>query len=124
MVTWHLKGDKNTSFFHKMVNIKSSRNLITQLSGGDDLFLDLQIIVRHATIYFTNIFCNVATCQDFPDLKYIIPTLLNNKMNSMLTSFPSLEEIKVVVFNLSSNNSHGSDGFGGIFYQTYWDLIT
>ncbi|XP_060182320.1 uncharacterized protein LOC132611981 [Lycium barbarum] len=37
---------------------------------------------------------------------------------------PSVDEVKKVVFNLSGSSASGPDGFPGIFYQTYWDIIS
>ena len=36
---------------------------------------------------------------------------------------PSIEEIKDIIWRLHPLKSPGPDGFLGIFYRTYWDVI-
>ncbi|KAL8488066.1 hypothetical protein ACS0TY_024374 [Phlomoides rotata] len=44
--------------------------------------------------------------------------------NDMLTSLPSVEEIKKAVFDMEPSSSPSPDGFGGTFYHTCWDIIS
>jgi len=41
----------------------------------------------------------------------------------MLTNLSSLVEVKLVVFDMNAMGSPGADGFGGFFFQQYWDII-
>ena len=41
----------------------------------------------------------------------------------MLIKFPDYLEIKNVVFNLNGNSTFGSNGFGGVFYHSCWEII-
>jgi len=41
----------------------------------------------------------------------------------MLIKCPDFLEIKTVVFNLNGNSAHGPDGFGGVFYHSWCDII-
>lgn len=41
----------------------------------------------------------------------------------MLTMLPTHDEISKVVFNLNKNSAPRHDGFGAIFFQTYWEII-
>ena len=43
--------------------------------------------------------------------------------NDALQCLPALEEVKDVVFSLSSESAPGPDGFGVGFYQTCWQII-
>lgn len=42
----------------------------------------------------------------------------------MLTAIPSAEEAKFAVFSMNGCGAPGPDGFGGCFYQTYWDIVS
>lgn len=44
-------------------------------------------------------------------------------MNDSLTKIPSHDEIKQADFNLKKDSALGPDGFGGVFYHTFWPII-
>jgi hypothetical protein len=48
---------------------------------------------------------------------------VSSEINSFFTAPFTMEEIKLVVFGMSSDKAPGPDGFSMIFYQTYWDVI-
>jgi len=53
----------------------------------------------------------------------VIPNLVNETTNELLTTLPTHSEIKSAVFNLNKDSAPGPDGFGAFFLQTYWDII-
>ncbi|KAM0970543.1 hypothetical protein ACFX13_018854 [Malus domestica] len=44
-------------------------------------------------------------------------------MNASLSRLFSLEEIKDAVFNLRGLKALGPNGFQGVFFQSFWDII-
>ncbi|KAL8463018.1 hypothetical protein ACS0TY_033871 [Phlomoides rotata] len=52
-----------------------------------------------------------------------IQSMVDPVDNEMLTTFPSVEEIKRAVFDMEPSSSPSPDGFGGSFYQACWDII-
>jgi len=52
-----------------------------------------------------------------------IPEMVSSEKNMMLIKFPNFLEIKNVVFNLNGNSVPVPDGFGGVFYHSYWEII-
>ncbi|KAF7151487.1 hypothetical protein RHSIM_Rhsim02G0110700 [Rhododendron simsii] len=52
-----------------------------------------------------------------------VETSVTRSMNISLTRPFSIEEIKEATFQLGSLKSPGPDGFPGMFYQRYWDLV-
>jgi len=53
----------------------------------------------------------------------VIPTLVDDSVNALLTMIPSRMEIKHIVFYLDKESAHSPNGFGASFYQTYWDIV-
>ena len=52
-----------------------------------------------------------------------IPCLITKSINNMLTLTPSKEEIHNAVFALNKDGAPGPDGFGAVFFQTYWHIV-
>jgi len=52
-----------------------------------------------------------------------IPEMVSSEKNMMLIKFPNFLEIKNVVFNVNGNSVPVPDGFGGVFYHSYWEII-
>ncbi|KAK2377327.1 hypothetical protein QL285_078023 [Trifolium repens] len=52
-----------------------------------------------------------------------IPDLVSTEDNNFLTSTPSDAEIKLAIFSMNGDGAPGPDGFGGHFYQHFWDIM-
>lgn len=52
-----------------------------------------------------------------------ISSIVSDADNRQLISVPQSVEIKAAVFALNGDGAPGPDGFGGHFYQTYWDVV-
>ncbi|KAK2369221.1 hypothetical protein QL285_082369 [Trifolium repens] len=52
-----------------------------------------------------------------------IPDLVSTEDNNFLTSTPSDAEIKSAIFSMNGDGAPGPDGFGGHFYQHFWDIV-
>jgi len=59
--------------------------------------------------------------EDF--ISTYIYEMVSSEENMMLIKSPDILEIKNVVSNLNGNNAPGSDGFGGVFYHSCWEII-
>ncbi|XP_019432708.1 PREDICTED: uncharacterized protein LOC109339679 [Lupinus angustifolius] len=53
----------------------------------------------------------------------VVPTMITDTDNSRLSSIPSHDEIKSVVFDMNGDGAPGPDGFGGSFYQAFWHRV-
>jgi hypothetical protein len=56
-------------------------------------------------------------------LEEVIPSLVTDEINALLTVLPSHLEIKSAVFALNKDSVPGPDGFGAFFFQHYWEII-
>lgn len=90
---------------------------------GEDLISDPQQISEHIVDYFKNLFCTNHVLQEQVLVEEVIPKLIDDNTNKLLTMLLTKAEIKAAVFNLNKYGAPGPDGFGGFFFQTYWDII-
>jgi hypothetical protein len=123
-VKWHLDGDRNTKYFHRLAKIKSSTKTITSLQDGDTVITEQNHIADHIVNYYKNLFCTNPVLQDSLLAEEVIPNLVSDEVNSLLTLLPSNDEIKAAVFALNRDSAPGPDGFGAFFFQHYWDIVS
>jgi hypothetical protein len=97
--------------------------MITSLKIGNELISDPDDLANHVVHHFSKLFGSNHVLQDNNLIEEVIPNLLNDDLNRLLTLTPSHAEIKNVVFALNRNSAPGPDGFGAIFFQTLWDII-
>ncbi|PNX83757.1 ribonuclease H, partial [Trifolium pratense] len=122
-INWHLKGDRNTAYFHRLAKIKNTSKLISSLKHNNEIISDPTLLADHVVSYYKNVFCTNSFLQDQSLVEEVIPNLINEEVNTLLTMLPSFDEIKNAVFSLNKDSAPGPDGFGAFFFQTYWDII-
>ncbi|KAK2424165.1 hypothetical protein QL285_034553 [Trifolium repens] len=63
-LNWHLEGDRNTKYFHRLAKIKTSTKAITSLLDGEHVITDQSQIAEHVIDYYKNLFCTNNVLQD------------------------------------------------------------
>lgn len=122
-VQWHSEGDRNTAYFHRVAKIKNASNLITSIKHGDTVLTDNMEISEHIVNHFSSLFNNTTNTRDNGLIDEVIPSLITERINTMLTLLPTEEEIFQAVFSLNKDSAPGPDGFGALFFQTFWDIV-
>jgi len=118
-----IHGDRNTAYFHRISRIKSAAKPISFLLNGDVRISDQREIENHVVSYFQGIFATHNDCGTNDLIDKTVPTLVTVEENNMLTLMPAVDEIKKAVFDMNADGAPGPDGFGGYFYQHFWDIV-
>lgn len=122
-IEWALEGDRNTTYFHKLAKINHSTKSIVSLRVDDSILTNQSDIASHVMNHFTSLFNSTSFLQDNDLIHEVISPVITKNINHLLTIMPSAEEIQKATFALNPSSSPGPDGFGGVFFQTYWDII-
>jgi hypothetical protein len=93
------------------------------LLDGQVRITDVIGIESHILNYFRGIFGNSNDCVSNDLVARVIPSLVTVEENNWLTVMPSFDEIKKAVFDMNADGAPGPDGFGGHFYQFFWDIV-
>lgn len=120
---WHLEGDRNTKYFQRLAKIKSKTKPINAIRVDDEIVTDPELITSHFKNHFQNLFSSNIFLQVDSLVEDVIPSMISTNTNSLLKMIPSQEEIKRAVFYLNKDSAPGSDGFGAIFYQSFWSIV-
>ena len=115
---WLLKGDRNTEYFHRIVNGRRRRNTIFSLSCGDEVIEGSSNLFKHATEFYKELFgpasgnlCRLKENMWEPNEK------LSNIDNFILTRPFSETEIKNALFSMKKNKAPGPDNMPIEFFQ-------
>ncbi|XP_019450653.1 PREDICTED: uncharacterized protein LOC109352923 [Lupinus angustifolius] len=122
-INWHSKGDRNTSYFHRLAKIRHSTKAMSMLRKGDTILLDQNEIANHVVSYFTELYASENNVHHNDLINSVVPRVVSADQNCMLTKIPMPEEIKSAVFGMNRDGAPSPDGFGGSFFQDFWDIV-
>jgi len=97
---------------------------ISLLMMGDVRLTETRHIEQHVLDYFQGIFGVDNTCIHNDLVSRVIPSLVTDDENVLLTATPNVDEIKRAMFDLNGDGAPGPDGFGGHFFQHFWDIVS
>ncbi|WCJ18474.1 Retrovirus-related Pol polyprotein from type-1 retrotransposable element R2 [Euphorbia peplus] len=121
---WLNAGDRNTAFFHRMASIKKARVGLDQILIDGNLSRSHEAIASHVTNYFELLFKNPRNVPvNYDIVQQIVPTSVSMEENLLLTRSPSDEDIRNSIFSMDRDSAPGPDGFSGIFYHAFWDIV-
>ncbi|XP_027184038.1 uncharacterized protein LOC113782345 [Coffea eugenioides] len=122
-IRWLADGDKNSKFFHATVAERRSKSVIHRIkSSGRDWLCSEEDIGREAVSFFQGLFSDQSGTNNFHGLD-VIPKVVTERDNDELERFPSLEEVKEVVFSMDADSAAGPDGFSGKFFVVAWEIV-
>jgi len=79
----------------------------------------IQYILLIMLLIFIKLFCTNIVLQDNLLVEEVIPNLVTDNTNQMLTMLPSPDEIHRAVFALNKDSGRGPNGYGVVFFQTF-----
>ncbi|KAH7863586.1 hypothetical protein Vadar_019513 [Vaccinium darrowii] len=122
-IKWLQMGDRNSRLFHLSTIQRRQRNQIMRLKDKNEVWRnDPKEIAERVRDYF-NILYEEPPAREFEDLISLIDPIITPEWNAQLVRTITREEVKLAAFQMGPLKAPGSDGFPGIFYQTYWDTV-
>ncbi|KAL8502776.1 hypothetical protein ACS0TY_021767 [Phlomoides rotata] len=107
-----------------MNKVRKTSMGISSLLINDELSFDSVVIVDHVINYYTELFTiSDSSTFDANILESFIHPVMTSEDNNMIMVVPSADEIKALVFGMDSSSSPGPDGFGGNFYQYFFETL-
>ncbi|KAF7152387.1 hypothetical protein RHSIM_Rhsim01G0140300 [Rhododendron simsii] len=122
-IKWLQMGDKNSHFFHLSTIQRRQINQIVKLKDDASLWkMEAKEITGIIKSHFQSLYSPPAA-RDFNDVLSLIDPLVSHDINSSLTKAVTNEEIYLAAFQLGPLKAPGSDGFPGLFFQKYGDIV-
>ncbi|GJV51482.1 RNA-directed DNA polymerase, eukaryota, reverse transcriptase zinc-binding domain protein [Tanacetum coccineum] len=122
-VEWLDAGDKNSSFFHKVIKGKRSRNSVDIIRdengnsyGKDEATLQF---VKH----FQQFLGNHSNVSDLVYIEDLFSNVLSNDEVEEMIKEVSDKEIKDALFDIGDNKALGPDGYSFVFFKKAWNVV-
>lgn len=123
-LNWFTSGDRNIGFFfHRVSKVRQTIKQMSTLKNGNVILYSESEIEQHVLDFYTNLDSSDNSCSDNGIMDKAIPTLISPEDNAMLIAIPTAKEVKSAMFSMNGLGALGPDGFGGCFYQTFWDIV-
>ena len=115
----------NSTLFHRYVSIKKKNSTMSMLRVGEEIYSDNHMIQHHVVDFYKNLFNGHSTvCSgDFSIIPEVIPYLVLEEDNLVLTREPTAEEVREATFSMNEHSVPSPDGFNGTFYRSCWETI-
>jgi hypothetical protein len=126
-VKWLNLGDHNSSYFHKMIKIRTSRNLITHLWDGNGVKVDEENQIKQVAVDFYEKLLGTESLS-FDEAKagrvsQLITKRVSATQYAMLQAEVTDAEIKATVFAMKNDKAPGPDGFPIEFFKKSWSVV-
>uniref|UniRef100_A0A2N9HLN9 Ribonucleotide reductase large subunit domain-containing protein n=1 Tax=Fagus sylvatica TaxID=28930 RepID=A0A2N9HLN9_FAGSY len=120
---WLKERDRNSKFFHLSTLIRRRRNFIAgiQLANGNWIHSRKDI-----EGYFASEFQSIFQ-SSHPQIPLLLEGLvspcISNLENEEISKILEPSEIREVIWPMHSLKASGPDGFPGLFFKHYWDIV-
>ncbi|CAL5351436.1 unnamed protein product [Camellia sinensis] len=120
-LSWALKGDKNTKFFHSIASCRCNRNLLNSLTVNGVVIENLAKIKEGVFRHFSYLF--VESWKVRPKLGGVFKTIRSNGTEVELEYTFSEGEIWAPVKECDGNKAPGPNGFNLSCFQKCWKVF-
>ena len=123
-VKWAIEGDKNSKYFHGIINKKRHRMAIRGISVNGEWVMDPHKVKQEFFQHFANRFSsNPNHCMRFHNDE-VFPVSLNQSQQEMLEEEVTDAEIKKAVWDCGNNKSPGPDGVSFELGCDWWRCLS
>lgn len=118
-------GDRNTKFFHTQTTVRWKHNKVHRLTLPNGIQCNDDVILQTKAVwYFQSLFCS--NTQSTGAVSYTrsrnMPGLDATMCNALIQEV-TYDGITMALNQMHPFKSPGPDGFQGVFFTQYWNLI-
>nr|GFB09747.1 RNA-directed DNA polymerase, eukaryota [Tanacetum cinerariifolium] len=120
-IKWAIEGDKNSKFFHGIINKKHSQLSIRGVFVDGDWNTDPEVVKDVFKDHFATRFKQPAHGRI--KLNFSFPNRLSIDQVADMNRSVSRDEVRVAVWNCDENKSPCPEGYTFEFFRRYWRFI-
>ncbi|XP_013583378.1 uncharacterized protein LOC106442679 [Brassica napus] len=128
-INWLREGDLNTTYFHRICQVRASYNAIRAfLTSTDVLITNPLEMSQYAIAHFQSVLGPLnyqppVTHSHLEWFQELSPFRVSEHQAQQMISTPTAVEIKRHFFKLNANKAPGPDGLTSGFFKASWEII-
>ncbi|GJX43289.1 sodium/hydrogen exchanger 6, partial [Tanacetum coccineum] len=121
-IKWLKAGDSNTTYFHKIMKSKCTRNMIEMVSDASNNLYDGNQ-VPGAFVNHYNQFLGAKGVTIPLDDQDLFTRVLDDAKANFIVHDVSNDKVKSVIFSMGNDRAPGPNGFTAAFFKKAWDVV-
>ncbi|GJY54986.1 RNA-directed DNA polymerase, eukaryota, reverse transcriptase zinc-binding domain protein [Tanacetum coccineum] len=122
-VDWLRDGDRNSSYFHKVLKGKLNRSKIYTDMGTDGSIYENDQVGVQFVKHFESFLGSTSIAANMEDSDAYLFNKIDANNAEFMSKDVTKEEIKRVVFDIDDSKAPGPDGFTSKFFKKAWETI-
>ncbi|GJT46963.1 RNA-directed DNA polymerase, eukaryota, reverse transcriptase zinc-binding domain protein [Tanacetum coccineum] len=122
-VEWLKDGDRNSSYFHKVLKGRMNRSKIHTVMGTDGTIHEKDQVGIEFVKHFERFLGATSDATDMDDSDVCLFNRIDDNDADCMSRETTEAEIKRALFDIDDNKASGPDGFTSKFFKKSWDTI-
>ncbi|GKA68734.1 hypothetical protein Tco_0768651, partial [Tanacetum coccineum] len=121
-IEWLKLGDSNTTYFHKAVKSRVSRNRIEAVLDSNGTLLSNDQVADGFVKHYEALLGHTDHVGVF-NTDGLFPNVLDNETAWHMVRIVSVNEVKKAMFSMGNDKSSRPDGYTAVFFKEAWDVV-
>ncbi|GJY16874.1 RNA-directed DNA polymerase, eukaryota, reverse transcriptase zinc-binding domain protein [Tanacetum coccineum] len=122
-VDWLNEGDKNTSFFHKVIKGRRSRNRVATICDENGSYYEGDDVPKQFVKHFQLFLGQSSSTTEIVMSEDLFCNVLSHKEADWMVREVTNNEIKEAMFDIGDNRALGPDGYTSLFFKKEWKVM-